>query len=149
MTTIRRLGPSDLVWMRLLNAMFSDAFEDPASYHDAPPPDDYLSDLLAQPSFIALASIEDGAVVSGLVAYELRKFEQRRSEIYIYDLATAESHRRRGLARALIGHLKPIAQACGAQIIFVQADRDDPPAIALYESVGRRESVLHFDIEAG
>jgi aminoglycoside 3-N-acetyltransferase I len=30
--------------------------------------------------------------------------------------------------------------------MFVQADRGDAPAIALYESLGTREEVLHFDI---
>ncbi|MEM9006448.1 MAG: AAC(3)-I family aminoglycoside 3-N-acetyltransferase, partial [Cyanobacteria bacterium P01_F01_bin.86] len=29
---------------------------------------------------------------------------------------------------------------------FVQAEYQDPPAIALYEKLGVREAVLHFDI---
>jgi aminoglycoside 3-N-acetyltransferase I len=32
-------------------------------------------------------------------------------------------------------------------VIFVQADYVDAPAVALYEKLGRREEVLHFDIE--
>jgi len=35
--------------------------------------------------------------VGGLAAYELDKFEQDRREIYIYDLAVVESHRRNAL----------------------------------------------------
>jgi len=31
-------------------------------------------------------------------------------------------------------------------VIFVQADRGDAAAIALYESLGTREDVHHFDI---
>jgi aminoglycoside 3-N-acetyltransferase I len=31
-------------------------------------------------------------------------------------------------------------------VIFVQADPGDAPAIALYESLGTREDVHHFDI---
>jgi aminoglycoside 3-N-acetyltransferase I len=31
----------------------------------------------------------------------------------------------------------------------VQADYGDDPAIALYTKLGRREDVLHFDIETG
>jgi aminoglycoside 3-N-acetyltransferase I len=38
--------------------------------------------------------------VGGLIAYELEKFERARSELYIYDLAVAEDHRRRGVATA-------------------------------------------------
>ena len=33
--------------------------------------------------------------------------------------------------------------------MFVQADLVDAPAIALYTRLGKREDVLHFDIEVG
>ena len=79
-------------------------------------------------------------------AYELRKFEQQRSEIYIYDLAVAAAHRRQGIATALIQELKKIALARGAYVIFVQADIGDVAAIELYTKLGIREDVLHFDI---
>lgn len=80
------------------------------------------------------------------MAYRFQKFEQERSEIYIYDLAVAATHRRRGIATAMIEHLKGIAIARGAWVIYVQADLGDDPAIALYTKIGSREDVLHFDI---
>jgi aminoglycoside 3-N-acetyltransferase I len=40
-----------------------------------------------------------------------------------------------------------VAKARGAYVIFVQADLGDDPAIALYTGLGRREDVLHFDID--
>ena len=98
------------------------------------------------PTFIAVVAMRGAEVVGGLAAYELPKFERVRREIYIYDLAVAEAHRRRGLARGLILELKRIARARGAYVIYVQADLVDAPAIALYESLGTREDVLHFDI---
>ena len=57
-----------------------------------------------------------------------------------------EEHRRRGVATALIEALKPIAREKGAWVIFVQADPPDAPAVALYDKLGTREEVLHFDI---
>ena len=93
-----------------------------------------------------MAAVQDGVVVGGLAAYELKKFEQPRSEMYIYDLAVAEGHRRQGIATALIQELKGIAAERGAYVIFVQADHGDDPAIALYTKLGAREDVLHFDI---
>jgi aminoglycoside 3-N-acetyltransferase I len=92
--------------------------------------------------------IKDGGVVGGLAAYELRKFEQARSEIYLYDLAVAATHRRRGIATGLIEALRDIGARRGAYVIFVQADTgiEDEPAIALYTKLGAREDVLHFDI---
>jgi aminoglycoside 3-N-acetyltransferase I len=51
-----------------------------------------------------------------------------------------------GIATALIEHLRAIGRARGAYVVFVQADHVDPPAIALYSKLGKREDVLHFDI---
>jgi aminoglycoside 3-N-acetyltransferase I len=105
--------------------------------------------LLRSDDFIALAAVKGDWVVGGLAAYELRKFEQARSEIYIYDLAVAEQHRRQGIATALIEALKRIAAERGAYVVMVQADRGDEAAIALYEKLGIGEDVLHFDIPVG
>ena len=95
---------------------------------------------------IVLVALIKDRVVGGLVAYELEKFEQPRSEIYIYDLAVDESWRRQGVATALIEDLRRIARERGAWVIFVQGDYGDDPALALYDKLGTREEVLHFDI---
>lgn len=144
---IGRLGAGDVAAMRALNALFADVFADFESYEGAPPSDEWLRRRLDDPNFIALVAARDGAVVGGLAAYILQKFERERAEVYIYDLAVLESDRRRGVATALIEALKPIARAVGAWVIYVQADHVDPPAVALYEKLGRREDVLHFDID--
>ncbi|EZP70824.1 Gentamicin 3'-N-acetyltransferase [Sphingomonas paucimobilis] len=141
-----RIGPDGVATMRAVNALFAEVFDDPQSYAGLPPSDGYLADLLADPRFIALAALEGGRVVGALAAYELRKFEQQRSEIYIYDLAVAADRRRQGIATALIDALRPVAIAAGAWVIYVQADLEDEPAVALYTRLGAREDVLHFDI---
>lgn len=143
---IRQLGPSDVSLFRAMLAVLGDAFGERETYTRAQPGEAYLKRLLGGDTFVALAAVRDGAVVGGLAAYELRKFEQERSEIYIYDLAVAAGHRRQGLATALISALKEIAHARGAYVIYVQADHVDAPAIALYSKLGAREDVLHFDI---
>jgi aminoglycoside 3-N-acetyltransferase I len=145
---IRQLRSSDTGCMDAVLQFFGEAFNDPESYTRKRPSADYLRKLLDGDSFIALAAFDGGAVIGALCAYELRKFEQERSEIYIYDLAVAATHRRRGIATALIRSLQRIAAARGAWVIFVQADTqpEDEPAIALYSKLGLREQVLHFDI---
>jgi aminoglycoside 3-N-acetyltransferase I len=140
------LGPDDVALMRALLDVFGDAFDDVETYCSAQPDADYLQRLLAGEDFIALVALDGDTVVGGLAAYELHKFERRRSEIYIYDLAVAASHRRRGIATSLIGELRRIATLRGAYVIFVQADLGDDPAIELYSKLGVREDVLHFDI---
>ena len=149
MSDIRQLGPADAGLMDALLSFFGEAFGDPASYTSKRPSAEYLRKLLGGDSFIALAAFDDGGTVLGaLCAYELHKFEQERSEIYIYDLAVAATHRRQGIATALIRSLREIAATRGAWVIFVQADTqpEDEAAIALYSKLGVREDVLHFDI---
>ena len=143
---LRQLGPADIASMRKLTMMLGEAFGEPDTYGGAPPEPAYLEGLLARDHFIALAAFDGDEVIGGLVAYVLDKFEQQRSEIYIYDLAVAEAYRRRGISTALIGALQRIGTARGAYVIFVQADHGDDPAIALYTGLGTREDVLHFDI---
>lgn len=143
---IRRLREDDVPAMKRLLIVLGEAFGDLPTYAHAQPGAAYLERLLGREQFIALAAFDGGAIVGGLAAYELEKFEQERSEIYIYDLAVAETHRRRGVATALIEKLKEIAAARGAYVIYVQADLGDEPAIALYTKLGTREDVLHFDI---
>jgi aminoglycoside 3-N-acetyltransferase I len=143
---IIRLGPAQLGRMRDLNGLFAVAFDDASSFCADPPDDDWLRRFLAREHVIVLVALDGGQVIGGLVAYELEKFEQARRELYIYDLAVAEAHRRRGVATALIGRLKQIARARRAWVIFVQGDHGDDAALALYEKLGTREEVLHFDI---
>ena len=140
------LADDDEALMRQLNALFGEAFADAPTYEHVPPSDAYLRNLLVLPHIIVLVALKNDYVVGGLVAYELKKFEQARSEIYIYDLAVSQAHRRCGIATGLIRALQDIAKVRGAWVIFVQADYGDEPAIKLYESLGVREQVLHFDI---
>lgn len=145
--SLRRLDAHDLEPARRLNALFGRAFDEPDTYEGEPPSETYLAELLAKDHVIALVALSDDEVVGGLFAYELDKLERSRRELYIYDLAVAEEHRRRGIATALIERCRDVAAERGAWVIFVQADYEDAPAVALYEKMGRREEVLHFDIE--
>ena len=146
MPAIRRLGPEDGAGFGGLLDLFGREFGDVETYGAARPDAGYRRRLLEKNDFIALVAEEDGSVVGGLAAYVLEKFEQARSEVYIYDLAVAERCRRRGIATALIDALKPIARDAGAWVIYVQADYGDEPAVALYTKLGVREDVMHFDI---
>ena len=144
---IHRLKSTDVDLLHRLNAVFGAAFGEAQTYGGSPPSDAYCRQVLSKEHVIVLvASNDSDDVVGGLVAYELHKLERARSEIYIYDLAVAEAHRRRGIATRLIEGLREIARERGAWVVYVQADHGDDPAIALYAKLGVREDVLHFDI---
>jgi aminoglycoside 3-N-acetyltransferase I len=112
----KQLRENDIDLFRRLNRMFGKAFEDIPTYQDKQPSDEYLHALLAKPHIIPLVAMDGEEVVGGLVAYVLEKFEQERSEVYIYDLAVDEQHRRKGIATRLINELKTIAKEKGAYI---------------------------------
>jgi aminoglycoside 3-N-acetyltransferase I len=145
--TFRQLTRDDLALMKHLLRTFGEAFDDIDAYQSAVPSDAYLSQLLAKPHFIAIAALNGEDVVGGIAAYQLDKFERERREIYVYDLAVVERHRRKGVATGMLNCLKRIAAERKAYVIFIQADQGDAPAIALYESFGTKEEVLHFDID--
>ncbi len=142
---IHTLTTQDVTKFKSLLQVFAQSFDDP-EHHKAIPSDAYLESLLTKPHFLALVMMDGETIVGGLTAYELEKYEQERKEIYIYDLAVLEAYRRKGIATALITELRRIAKERGAYVIFVQADTGDEPAIRLYESLGTKEEVLHFDI---
>lgn len=146
--SLRQLGPDDLELMDALLDTFGEVFDQQNTYAGNRPDGAYTRRLLGGDTFIAVVAMEGERVVGGLTAYELKKFEQPRSEIYLYDLAVAASYRRRGIATALIDALKRIGAERGTYVIFVQADTgvEDAAAIALYSKLGVREEVLHFDI---
>ena len=143
---VARLGADDLATVRAALDLFGEVFGEHWTYSEDQPDDAWLKDLLGGEDFIFLVASDGSAVIGALAAYVLRKFEQPRKEIYIYDLAVAESRRREGIATVLIAELQRIATAIGAWVIFVQADYGDDPAIALYTKLGTREDVMHFDI---
>ncbi|MBV9081134.1 MAG: GNAT family N-acetyltransferase [Acidobacteriaceae bacterium] len=140
------LRSSDLLLMRVMLGTFAKAFEEPETYLGKQADDIYLGELLAKAHFIAICAVNDDAVMGALAAYQLDKFEQDRREIYIYDLAVDEDFRRRGVATAMINALREEAVRRDAYVIFVRADLVDAPAIALYQKLGVKETVHHFDI---
>src|SRR5690242_12551459 len=110
---LKRLGAGDNGALRQLNEVFARAFSEPETYLRKPPGDEYLNTWLANEHNIALVALDAGTVTAGLVAYVLDKFEQQRQEVYIYDLAVAEEHRRSGVATALIRRLQEIGKEIG------------------------------------
>ena len=143
----RTLVPADVAAMRGMLRLFGHAFDDLETYTSRQPDDAYLARLLGGENFVAIAASDGQAVVGGLTGYVLHKFEQARSELYIYDLAVAQSHRRQGIATGMIEHLKRLAASRGVYVIYVQADHGDHPAVQLYSKLGVREDVMHFDIQ--
>lgn len=145
---IRRLGPGDIVAARGLNALYADAFDETDRYAGAPPDENWLATLLARPDVVAIVAEVDSVVVGGATAYLLPKLERATTELYIYDIAVSQEWRRRGIATRLIRFLQGLAGETGASSVYVQADAEDGPAVALYTRLGSRADVYHFELLA-
>jgi aminoglycoside 3-N-acetyltransferase I len=104
--TYKTLTSANVPLLKTLLRVFGEAFEEMDTYQSAVPGEGYLRDLLGKEYFIALVALDGDAVVGGLAAYELQKFEQARKELYIYDLAVLAGHRRKGIATNLIRALQ-------------------------------------------
>lgn len=61
--------------------------------------------------------------------------------LYLKELYVAQSHRRNGIGRALMGHLHEFAKAHACSRVEWTTDRDNEPAREFYERLG-------FEVEA-
>ncbi|MDX2064723.1 MAG: GNAT family N-acetyltransferase [Fimbriimonadaceae bacterium] len=146
---VRRLMAGEVDALRALRAVYAEAFEDPDSYPPGEPTETYLRAQLENPWVMYwVAESPEGVIVGGLTAYLLPRIHRAVSEVYLYDLAVAEMFRRRGIASRLLDALCEYAGTIGAETIFVQAETEDEPAVALYSKrcVRANSDVIHFDL---
>lgn len=87
------------------------------------------------------ATLLDSAFV--FISGDARAFVLGRviaDEAEVLTLATDPGHRRNGLARACLSAFEVVARARGATMAFLEVAEDNPPALALYDAAGYRES---------
>jgi ribosomal protein S18 acetylase RimI-like enzyme len=122
-TEIRRLGPGDEEVIRRL------AEGTPQTA------------LLADNRTIFLAAFEGDEPVGFVFGYDLPRRHGAPSILFVYELEIVESHRRRGIASALMRELRRVS---GTAEAFVLTEPGNDAANALYESLGgtRIETVM-------
>lgn len=95
----RRLGVDEsnlaLEALRLLKA--PDGYPTPAA--------EYLVRFLARPDNVLIVSVMDGGPVGFLLAYLLDRVDRDQQMMFLYEIAVAESHRRRGIGTQMISEL--------------------------------------------
>ncbi|MFK8009497.1 MAG: GNAT family N-acetyltransferase [Saprospiraceae bacterium] len=65
-----------------------------------------LKRLLTKQDFYAIAAFKNDKIVGGLTAYELEKYYNDRSELYIYDIAVKTELHNQGIGKELMNYLK-------------------------------------------
>lgn len=96
--------------------------------------------LLADPSFVAVVALDSDAPVGLTYGHVLPQLSG--TGLLIYSVDTAEAHRRKGAARAMIEALGRLSEARGYYEMWVLTSAANEPAMGLYAgSGGVRETV--------
>jgi ribosomal protein S18 acetylase RimI-like enzyme len=92
--------------------------------------------LLADPRTLLLVAFDGERPVGFVLAHELPRRHGDRANLFVYEVDVAESHRRRGIASALLARLGALARERGIRAGFVLTEPDNGPANALYRDAG-------------
>jgi len=92
--------------------------------------------LLADPRTLMLVAFDGERPVGFVLAHELARRHGDRAKLFVYEVDVAESHQRRGIAKALLARLAELARERGIRTGFVLTEPDNGPANALYRSAG-------------
>jgi ribosomal protein S18 acetylase RimI-like enzyme len=92
--------------------------------------------LLADPRTLMLVALDVERPVGFALAHELPRRHGDRAHLFVYEVDVAESHRRRGIASALLERLAELGRRRGIRVAFVLTEPDNEPANALYRSAG-------------
>ncbi len=105
---------------------------------------------LADQDLINIVARDEGRVVAFIYGHVLRRFEA--TSLFIYSVDTAESHRRRGIAKAMIAALAAEGRTGRWDEMFVLTNAGNAAAMALYASAGGvsppPDDVVMFDFES-
>jgi ribosomal-protein-alanine N-acetyltransferase len=104
-----------------------------ASAFDAPWPPEAFSALMGTPGVFALTAVDRGPV--GVIL-----MRAIAGEAEVLTLAVEPSHRRRGVARALLEAGLAQAITAGAEACFLEVAADNVAALALYRAAGFDEA---------
>jgi ribosomal-protein-alanine N-acetyltransferase len=121
------MRPADLDRVMVIN---SESFEHPWSA------DLMRRELFHEWSTILLA-VEQGPDSEGVLGFIV--FWVVHDEVHVLNVAVAAEHRRRGVARALMGEAALRGRARGARLVTLEVRRSNGPALALYRALGYRE----------
>lgn len=128
---IRRLGPGDDTVVMAAGPLF-----------DGAPKPDAVQRFLADPQhhlFVALAGGRPVGFVSGV---ELTH-PDKGTEMFLYELAVDQHHRRLGIATELVAALRDLARKRGCYDMWVLTDHDNDAALGTYRKGGTDEESSH------
>ena len=128
---VRRLGPGD----ESLVAAGGHLFDNPAK-------PEAVVRFLADPNHHLFFALADGKPVGFVSGVELTH-PDKGTEMFLYELAVDERHRRMGIATELIAALLDLARKRGCYDMWVLTDHDNEAALGTYRKSGTDEESSH------
>jgi len=119
--SIRRIEALDKT---LFQRIAPDVFDDPID-------PDRLEAYLAAPGHVMVLALEDGLVV-GQCAGVIHRHPDKPTELYVDEVGTASTHRRQGVARAMLDELFAWGRELGCAEAWLGTELDNIAANALY-----------------
>jgi len=102
---------------------------------DGPARKDATARFLAEPGSHLLVGYVDGEPAGFVTGVEVTH-PDKGTEMFLYELAVDEAHRRRGHGRALVDALADLSRERGCVGMFVFVDDDNEAGRAAYRSAG-------------
>jgi aminoglycoside 3-N-acetyltransferase I len=130
---IKKLAPDEVSLAGELIEMFG--FDD-ESEHQSFSADEYVKKMLARDDFHVIVALENDQLIGGLTAYEMKMFKRETTEMFLYEIEVAETHRQKGVGKALIEFLKQICAEKEIVEMFVGTEKDNLAARKLYATTG-------------
>lgn len=97
-----------------------------------------LHDYLATPGHLMLLAFE-GTVVVGQCAAVIHRHPDKPTELYVDEVGTASTHRRQGIARAMVNELLAWGRELGCDEAWLGTELDNEAANALYRTFAPTE----------
>jgi aminoglycoside 6'-N-acetyltransferase I len=131
MIEIKLLSRTDL---SLLNNIAEDVFDDPIVESSA---EEFLNDPRHR-----LEVALDGNLVVGFVSAVIYVHPDKPApEMWINEIGVAPTHQRQGIGKALMQAILKEAKQSGCTEAWVLTERDNLPAMTMYESTGGEETL--------
>lgn len=117
---------------------------------DAPVDPDRLSVYLSSELNVLLVAVDttmEPPTVVGHCSAVVHTRPEKPTELFVSELGTTPSHRRRGIARRLVTETVSVGRARGCEIAWIATEPENEPARRLYESMGEVELAVIYEFE--
>jgi aminoglycoside 3-N-acetyltransferase I len=132
--------------VRIEPAARAEQFDAAVHLFDNPPIPAAVERFLADPTHHLLFAYDGGRPVGFVSGVEMTH-PDKGTEMFLYELAVEDVHRRRGVGTALVEALAELARSKGCYDVWVLTEADNEAAVATYRRAGGRTPSEHVLIE--